>query len=117
MSKKKNHSPRTIRINEELSKGRCQKCNKVSSVHYFCEKNLLYNRKVVEIILCSKCLNDLIFEISEGNDIKQKVFLPILKFMRGDRDEVTVPLPMVHSVEVAEPVNDELQNKVDINLF
>lgn len=99
MSKKKNHSPTTIRINEELSKGRCQKCNKVSSVHYFCEKNLLYNRKVVEIILCSKCLNDLIFEISEGNDVKQKVFLPILKFMKNEMNTEIIKIPMRYEVE------------------
>lgn len=81
---KKHHSPKTIRINEKIEKGRCQHCSKVSQVFYFCEKNLYFNKKIVEIILCEKCLNDLILEIVEAGDDRIKIFLPILKFMRGD---------------------------------
>jgi hypothetical protein len=108
--KKKKHSPKTIRINEILSKGRCQKCNKVLEMFYFCEKNLWNSKKLVEIILCKKCLDDLILEITEGDNIKQKVFLPILKFMRGDIEETTIPLLMTYPIEIAEPVNEEFQD-------
>lgn len=101
MKHKKHHSPKSIRINEKISKGRCQSCNKVSEVFYFCEKNLYFNKKLVEIILCKDCLNKLILEISEGEDKAKKVFLPILKFMRGDK------------VEVIDP---EVQNKIDISV-
>lgn len=90
---KSHHSPKTIRILEHLSRGRCQHCGEVSQVKYFCEKNLYFNKKIVEIILCESCLTKLIIEISESEDNMRKVFLPILKYMRGDKVEKVISEP------------------------
>ena len=79
------HNPRTTRINEKLQKGRCDNCRKVGEVLYFCEKDRFYDRKLVEVTLCEECLSQLIVDLKEDKEnTRSKVFLPILKFMKGD---------------------------------
>ena len=87
-SRNRYQSPRNIRINEKLQKGRCDNCKKVGEVLYFCEKDRFYDRKLVEVILCEKCLSKLIIEFQENkDDIRSKMYLPILKFMKGEKEE------------------------------
>ena len=87
-SRNKKHSPRNLRISEKLQKGRCDNCKEVNEVLFFCEKDVFYDRKLVEITLCEGCISKLIIEFEENKeDMRSKLFLPILKFMKGDIKE------------------------------